>query len=103
MRNYNFKLKEERKRFYCCKEWRTLREIKLNQNPLCERCEKKDKLIPAVDIHHKIDLVDDGSKCLDLDNLESLCKECHTEHTNKEYNKKKKEVKDKLYNQKWNF
>lgn len=52
-------------------------------HPLCERCEKAGKVVPAIDIHHKISFMtgktplDKKALAFDPNNLESLCKKCH--------------------------
>jgi len=57
-------------------------------HPLCERCEKAGKVVPAIDIHHKISFMtgktplDKKALAFDPNNLESLCKECHQKEHN---------------------
>lgn len=48
--------------------WSRLRILKLNMNPLCERCGKA-----AILVHHK----DRDTNNSSIDNLESLCVACH--------------------------
>ena len=63
------------------KRWKTLRQWKLEQNPLCELCEREGKVVSAIDVHHKITFVGKGDKtakyAYDYGNLQALCKECH--------------------------
>lgn len=47
--------------------------MKLNADPLCERCELAGRDVPAVLVHHK----DRNSKNNINGNLESLCDRCH--------------------------
>jgi 5-methylcytosine-specific restriction protein A len=61
-------------------------------HPLCERCQSKGKITPAIDIHHRIsfmtvedDLLKMKAIAFDYDNLESLCKECHQKEHNQKY------------------
>jgi 5-methylcytosine-specific restriction enzyme A len=72
----------ERNRFYKRKAWLDARFVKLSRDPVCERCKAEGRLIPALDIHHRVSLADclatDPALALDLDNLESLCGPCHT-------------------------
>jgi 5-methylcytosine-specific restriction protein A len=79
----NWNSREDRGKFYRSTPWRKLRSLKLDQNPLCERCALSGKLTPATDVHHKIDVVDNPDLALDFSNLESLCKPCHTRETHK--------------------
>ena len=59
------------------------------KHPLCERCEKAGKVVPAEDCHHIISfmtgktLLDKKALAFDPNNLESLCKECHQKEHNK--------------------
>ena len=52
-------------------------------NPLCEECEKRDRITPVDDVHHIVSFMstDDPLERLrlafDFDNLMSLCDECH--------------------------
>lgn len=55
--------------------WQKVRRIKLDQNPLCERCEKKGRVVIARLVHHK----DRDSRNNSNENLESLCVACHEE------------------------
>lgn len=53
--------------------WSKIRDMKLNENPLCERCEREGRDVAAVLVHHK----DRNPKNNDFKNLESLCDRCH--------------------------
>lgn len=87
----NNPLKKDRAKIYNSARWRELRSIKLINNPLCERCEKKGLTVQADDIHHKDSFTKYyGDQRLyvayDYNNLESLCKKCHqSEHNEKGY------------------
>ena len=78
---------------YKSKRWQKLRKYKLISNPLCERCLKKGLFVPAFFIHHKEYITDknyhDDNIFFNLENLESLCKDCH----NKEHFTEKQEYK----------
>lgn len=78
---YQKKLRYQKKfgTFYNSKRWRELRAYKFATNPLCEECLKKGKIVQAVDIHHihPIDTAYGWEHRYDIDNLESLCIECH--------------------------
>ena len=34
--------------------WKRIRDRHIAQHPLCERCEKEGRLVPAQEVHHKI-------------------------------------------------
>jgi len=62
--------------FYQSKAWRSLRNYKIQMNPLCEHCLKSDILTPAREIDHIVAIKDGGEK-LAYNNLSSLCRSCH--------------------------
>lgn len=67
--------------------WRKLRWIKLKRNPLCELCLIKGEIVQAQDVHHMLSVDNYPELRLDIDNLQSLCKQCHSTITREE-NKK---------------
>lgn len=58
--------------------WQCVRMMKLKQSPLCEVCEKNGRTTAAVQVHHRIDLCQRIDLAFDIDNLESVCTECHS-------------------------
>lgn len=67
--------------FYRTKEWRRLRLVALSRDKhLCQWCKKKGLLIQADVVHHIIEITEDWSQRLVLDNLVSLCHLCHNRH-----------------------
>lgn len=66
-------------------EWRKVRALKVKQSPFCERCLKLGKHVPIkmkvegnYGVVHHIKPVDQFPELrLVMDNLESLCFECH--------------------------
>jgi len=73
----------EDSRFYKRVAWLKLRSIKLDQNPLCETCEKDGLTTLAVHVHHVKARKAHPDLELDIDNLEALCHPCHTKEENK--------------------
>ncbi len=59
--------------------WTRLRAWFLAQHPLCNRCGD-----PANEVHHKHELRQGGAR-LDPDNLEALCKSCHSKETRRQH------------------
>src|SRR4051812_665902 len=57
--------------------WQKLRRIYLTHHPLCEMCEVNNKITVANQIHHKIPVRKDINKFFDIQNLKSVCRECH--------------------------
>lgn len=70
-------------KFYGSKAWSNLRESKLLDQPLCERCLEKGKITPATCVHHRKvwgDCITEREQWylfLDYYNLVSLCEGCH--------------------------
>ena len=57
-------------------DWRQIRNRYISMHPLCEVCLLSGKLNPADEVHHIVSLDNGGTH--DDDNLQSLCKSCHT-------------------------
>jgi 5-methylcytosine-specific restriction endonuclease McrA len=76
---------EDRQKFYQTSLWYHVRQQKLAKEPLCEEHLKKDLLVPATEVHHSIDIADLPTleNALDISKLVSLCKQCHSEITQK--------------------
>ena len=69
--------------FYQSRQWRNLRALKLQMNPLCEECERQGRLVPAQMVDHIIP-INKGGEPLSMDNLQSLCNRCHSIKTAKD-------------------
>lgn len=91
---------EGRQKFYQSKEWRTLRMVVLTNHPYCVECEKLGVYERATEVDHIVDIKDDYLKCLDITNLQSLCKSCHSKKTYQISNGFKK-TSWKVVNKKW--
>jgi len=78
----------EHVKLYHSQKWRKLRKLKLEMNPLCE-CEYCKKLVipkPAQHVDH-INPVKDGGDFFDMNNLQSLNRDCHNKKSAKERRK----------------
>ena len=77
-KQYN-KYKRDRgaQKFYQSKEWKAVRRVKLNNNPLCEECMRQGKYVRATMVDHIVP-IKQGGKALDIQNLQSLCNSCHS-------------------------
>ena len=63
------------RRIYNSRRWRRLREVKIGlTGHRCERC----GLRGALEVHHRKRLADGGAAYA-LENLETVCRECHLE------------------------
>lgn len=83
----DLKTREGRNKFYQTTEWKLLRRIKLTHNPYCEECLKSGVNEFATEVHHIVDIAQDPTKCLAYDNLQSLCKSCHSIITSGEHSR----------------
>lgn len=74
-------IRKLRQKAYQNTAWRKERDNYLREHPLCEKCLEKGKITPAQDIHHKKSPFKNGeinwNLLYDVNNLMSLCKECH--------------------------
>lgn len=76
---YNkYKRDKDAQRFYNSKAWNETRTIALIRDYyLCQEC-LKNKIIKAYNVvHHIVPLKESTELSLDIDNLISLCHECH--------------------------
>jgi 5-methylcytosine-specific restriction protein A len=71
---------KERNRFYQRKEWKSVRTLQLQLEPLCRSCRRAGKLVAAMVVDHIVAIADGGGE-LDPENLQSLCKPCHNAKT----------------------
>lgn len=53
------------------------RAQKLREQPLCERCRAKGKVVPATVVNHRVPHKGDYALFADYLNLESTCEDCH--------------------------
>lgn len=69
--------------FYQSPLWRNLRRTKMSIQPMCEWCLQNNRYSKGQVIHHKVE-VRDGKRGwelrADINNLETLCHECHNKH-----------------------
>lgn len=63
-------------KLYTSARWRSIRALKLQQNPLCEICEKENKIVPACIVHHKTEIKAGGDP-FSMEGLEAVCASCH--------------------------
>ena len=91
--NNNSDRQKEKHRLYASKEWQALRLLKLQENPMCEYCNR----VLASEVHHKDSFMKYPTPelrrqhCIyiDLCDLMSLCSECH-QKIHEELRKQKK-------------
>lgn len=80
----NNRNKQKRNESYNTNIWKKIRLNYIQKHPLCEICEYNGKVVPAEDVHHKdspfhyISKEKQYEKLTDIDNLISVCKQCHS-------------------------
>ncbi len=80
---YNINKQLAQKYVYNTSRWTKLRSIKLMNNPLCEECLIKERIEPAIQVHHitpfmtGVDIAQIKWLGFDYTNLQSLCEDCH--------------------------
>lgn len=70
--------------FYTSTPWRNLRAQYLADNPLCMECGRNGRVTAANEVHHVKPRKQHPELAYEWDNLESLCKSCHSRETNRE-------------------
>ncbi len=75
-------------KFYQSPQWRRLRALQLERQPLCEECLKQNKHTTAKVADH-IQPINKGGEPLSLDNLQSLCHACHNRKSGREAHTRK--------------
>jgi len=75
-------------RFYQSEKWKRLRSYIL-QRGICTRCESMGITTAGTEVNHIIPLQENYALRLDPDNLELLCKSCHSKVTAEEKKAKK--------------
>lgn len=81
------------KSFYNSKAWKDCQKAyKAYRLGICERCGSPD----GTEVHHKTELneenINDPNVSLNFDNLELLCKTCHSKHHNTKHGATRNDV-----------
>lgn len=83
--NASYVKEEQSQKYYGSMAWRNLRDYFITNHPLCQDCALKGRSVPAEEIHHVVPFLlgknemEKWRLLLDMNNLVSLCKECHIE------------------------
>lgn len=69
--------------------WKRARQYKLQRAPLCERCRREGRVVPASDVNHRVPVVDlvrrgESHRAFELQLLESICRRHHNIETRRE-------------------
>ena len=68
-------------RWYCSKRWQDLRESVIRTDPFCRACLARGRHTLTVDVDHIRKHGGDPDLFWDRDNLQGLCKPCHSRKT----------------------
>lgn len=86
-RRYNIDRKTRDKEsytFYHSNEWQELRMNALvRDSGLCQDCKLMNKVTPAEQVHHIVAIKNAWDKRFNINNLISLCKNCHNKRHNR--------------------
>lgn len=64
--------------------WKKLRLLVLRKNPFCVECLKYNRYTPASEVDHIIPHRGDKTNFYNEENLQALCKPCHSQKTGRE-------------------
>lgn len=67
--------------FIDSRAWRSLRAAYVAEHPLCEPCRAEGRTVQVAHVHHKQDRADHPDLAMVWENLQSLCKPCHSRAT----------------------
>ena len=91
--------RREQQKFYQGSQWRrTARAVKARDSFLCVHCRREGRTTAAEVVHHRKAINDDG-EMLQLENLESCCREHHEAIHGRAPSKEKQEWKQYLSHQ----
>lgn len=74
--------------FYNSTTWHKVRDKQIAKQPLCEVCLNKNIDVPANQVDHII-AINFGGEKLNMENLQSLCYQCHGRKSYLEYKAQK--------------
>ena len=77
-REYNQSRHPDSNRIYG-RQWRNIRNLYISKHPICELCLAVGHYVPATEVHHKLPIDQGGDHS--EDNLQALCKSCHSRIT----------------------
>lgn len=77
------KQKVDNSKFYQSGQWRKVRKLYVEENPLCVHCLDRGLTTAVQEVDHIKPLRLCGAK-FDFENLQSLCKSCHARKSGKE-------------------
>jgi 5-methylcytosine-specific restriction enzyme A len=107
-----YKTRGQKRKFYDSGSWKRLRtEVKMRDNNECQECKRQGKVkidtneysenakrkkIQLV-VHHIKELEHHPELALDIDNLETVCVDCHNKEHGRLFDKKEKKWNDERW------
>ncbi|WP_349729767.1 HNH endonuclease [Peribacillus frigoritolerans] len=98
-----YKTEAQKKKFYRSGDWESLRQQALERdNHECQQCKREGRVhvdsikvegerkSVELNVHHKYEIEDYPQLALVLDNLETLCLNCHNKMHNRVFGEQKK-------------
>lgn len=105
-----YKTPEQKKSFYRSRDWEDVRQAALERdNNECQECKRQGKVHAdsvkvegerksiELNVHHKYELERYPKLALVLDNLETLCLNCHNEVHGRVFERKKPKWDDEMW------
>lgn len=72
---------DTRSEWYNTQAWARARVAFLRAHPLCEQCKRDGRLTPSTDVDHIVPHRGDVTLFNDVNNLQALCRSCHSRKT----------------------
>ena len=91
-KQYERQRDKETRGWYSTRRWRLLRQQQLIRQPMCEECGRRGRMSVATEADHIKAHKGDEELFFDENNLQSLCKRCHSRKTAREDGRWKRRV-----------
>lgn len=85
---------DHQRKVYHSARWKALRKKILRASPCCIKCKEDGRIVAASHVDH-IKAVKDGGAIWDEENLQSLCRSCHSSKTSQEIHARRAEQRRK--------
>ena len=76
------RIRKDYHNLYNTTAWKRLRLQLLSRRPICQRCKKYNKITTAIDVDHIQEHKGNRDLFFNINNLQALCKSCHSWKTN---------------------
>lgn len=87
-----YKTKEQKRKFYKSSAWNKLRKVALDRdNNECQECKRAGRVSKGQNVHHIKEIYYHPELAMELDNLETLCINCHNNEHDRTFGSNKEE------------